>query len=73
MEDLSYEHLDALVDTDPIKLRDIAVSLVAESTKLAEVRRWLATYPPIPDDVSGDPEAMIVARLRRMLGNGSIQ
>jgi len=40
-----------------------------EIAKLAAIRHWLATYPPIPDDVTDDPEAMIVARLRRLLGD----
>lgn len=31
------------------------------------IREWLATYPTIPDDVTGDPEAVIVAKLRRIL------
>jgi hypothetical protein len=35
---------------------------------LAEIHAWLATYPPMPDVVTGDPEASIVVRLRKMLG-----
>lgn len=67
MEDLSWDRLDALVDTDPIKLRDIAFALAVDREKLAAVHEWLATYPDMPGNVSGDPEAMIVVRLRRML------
>lgn len=46
----------------------LITSYDAMAGKLAEVKAWLATYPPIPFDVTGDPEAVIVARLRRMLG-----
>lgn len=38
-----------------------------EIDKLVAVREWLATYPEIPVDVTGDPEAMIVVKLRKML------
>lgn len=36
MEDVSWSRLDALVDTDPLKLRDIAFSLAAELEALRD-------------------------------------
>ncbi len=38
-----------------------------EIAKLAELRRWMETYPEIPADVTGDSEAMMVVRIRRIL------
>jgi hypothetical protein len=34
VEDLSWDRLDALVDTDPLKLRDIAFALVSEQDRI---------------------------------------
>lgn len=73
MTNLGWDRLDALVDVDPLELRDIAFQLAGEHAKLAELRRWLATYPPIPDDVTGDPELMVVRTVRRILDGGAQQ
>lgn len=40
---------------------------------LARIRAWVGTYPPIPDDVTGDPETMIVASIRRILAGAESQ
>jgi hypothetical protein len=51
------------------ELQQFLVDAGGEIAKLAAIRSWLATYPDIPEDVTGDPEAMIVVRLRRILGD----
>lgn len=59
--------LMAVSDERSRELAQVLEDLSTEMGQLAEIRAWLATYPPIPDDVTGDPEAMIVVRLRRIL------
>jgi hypothetical protein len=40
---------------------------VTPEQKIARLTTWLNTYPPLPDDVSGDPELMVVQTVRRLL------
>jgi hypothetical protein len=89
MTDLpSWDYLDALVDTDPIKPRDVAFDLtrrletmtaVAQGNKrhvamlvpdvdrLEAIREYVARWPEFTDDVTGDPEAMVVRNIRNLL------
>lgn len=60
--------LQAASDERSAELAKFLADVRGEIDKLAAVRAWLATYPQIPADVQGDPEAMIVVRLREMLG-----
>lgn len=53
-------------EVDPLGPRTVPTE--PKPNVLDELRAWLATYPPFPFDVSRDPEAMIVVRLREMLG-----
>jgi hypothetical protein len=49
-------------------LREYLAEVEAEVAKLAELKRWLATYPATDGDVSGDPELMVVQTVRRIVG-----
>lgn len=39
-----------------------------DTATLNRLRAYLDTYPPYPQDVQGDPEAMVVQRIRDILG-----
>lgn len=47
------------------------VDLRVENARLLALRSWLDTYPPLPDDVTGDPELMVVAKVRAILDGES--
>lgn len=54
MADVTYDELDDLVDTDPIKLRDVAWALVAEVSRLtaAEIAYRKATEVDLRADLA---------------------
>lgn len=79
----TVEEVAAASDDDLLDLRNFgstslaltraAVVKVIGEPRTAEdvvrdLRAWLATYPPMPEDATGDPEASIVTFLRRMVG-----
>lgn len=46
------------------------MALMTAEQKIERLTEWLGTYPPLPDDVSGDPELMVVQTVRRLVETG---
>lgn len=61
MEDLSWNTLDALVDTDPLKLRDIAFSLLSERNDVH------ARAEAVAEEYEREPRLIASGAVARML------